>query len=513
MLLLNDADTAACQQAVQHIYRDLAREVAGVRPPQGESAWIVQQEQTQLSEEFEHSLQEQIDLGKFDAGFKERAMGLLAKYGVNASILADQLGDELVEVVARAIVEQQRRFRHQLRYSVLPYSPHESLFAPVAQTGPGSQANEEGVGPTLAEGIDAFCKAQAPKWTSKTRITHRAKLKLLLDCFGKDRRISTITTADLWAFIEGVQRLRRNYHTVSGQSFLSRQTEVVTARITAVTATGILARAKSFFRFAHERGYCAVNPAQVLTVTKPKQQKGLKSRRSFKVPELEKLFSAPLFCGCMSKSRRFEPGAMVIKDAFFWVPLLAFYTGARLGELIQLRLDDVIVEGATPHISINEEGSTTADKKHVKTEAGVRLVPLHPELMQLGFADFVGHRRKTCGKHVRLFWEIAYGADGLASSTFSKWWGRAMDKMGLDDPALTFHSFRHTAEDFYKTSLTPKYLIDQIMGHSDQSSAGEYGVGIDIATAFKIVASLQLPVSVTAILGNSEAPAAQEEVQ
>jgi integrase len=316
-----------------------------------------------------------------------------------------------------------------------------------------------------------------------------------MDCFGEDRRISTITSHDLWSFIEGVQRFRRTYHTAPGLSFVSRQTDAKEGRITAVTVTGILARCKSLFRWARKHEFCATNPAEVLSVTQPKQKKGQRSRRPFKALELKQLFSSPLFTGCRAASRRFEPGVVVVRDAYYWLPLLGFFTGARLGELVQLGFDDFEVDGPTPHISINEDGGTDAEIKHVKTDAGVRLVPLHPELLALGFGEFVKHRLKVRGKRQRLFWEIAYGADGQASSTFSKWWGRAMDKMGLDDPALTFHSFRHTAEDFFKTSLTPKYIIDQIIGHSDQTAAGDYGVGVDIVTTSEVVNGLKLPLS------------------
>lgn len=502
MLLLKEFEPTECREALGRFYRDLSNEVAGVRPPTGDDAWLMQMAQDQMSTEYERGVQHQIDIGQFSKEFREFALGHLGRYGLGGSI-PDDVVDELVIGVARAIVEQQKQFRHQLRNVVLPYMPSDPLFAASMASPPVQTELVEGVGPTIDEVIDAFCKWNELKWREKTLSTHRAKLKLLAECFGAHRRFATLTKADLWFFVGGVQRLRRNYHVAPQQSFLSRQTDAVTGRITAVTVTNILARIKSLFRWARERGYREDNPAEFLSVAAPKQQKGEKSRRSFKPHELTSVFSSPLFTGSKSASRRFEPGAMIIKDAYYWVPLLSYFTGARLGELVQLGFDDLILDNDAPHISINENNSPPGEKKHVKTEAGVRLIPIHPELIDLGFREFVSQRRKVRGKRVRLFWDIAYGADGQASTTFSKWWGRAMDKMGLGDSSLTFHSFRHTAEDFYKTSMTPKYLIDQIMGHSDQTSAGDYGVGVDIGTAYDIVRGLKLPVSLAALLGSN----------
>ena len=494
MLLLHDVDAAACHKALQQIYWDLAAEVAGVRSPRGEDAWIFKQEQEGLSVEAEQRLRAQLSDGGNLGELERIAEPMLARQGISRSLLTPDHWDELVAGVARAMIEAQRRYHYQISDSILPYLPVDPLFA--APSGIVSGAQEEAVGPTLPEAIDAFCKASAPKWTPKTRKTHHAKLKLLIDCFGNERRISTITTPDLWSFIEAVQRLRRNYHTSSGQSFLSRQTDVVAARITAVTAINILARVKSLFRWAHQRGYCASNPADVIAVTQPKQKKGTRSRRPFTASELERFFSCPLFTGCATTTRRFDAGSLIIKDAHYWLPILGYYTGARLGELIQLEIGDVELGGEAQFISINEDG----DQKHVKTEAGVRFVPLHPDLSKLGFAEFVASRRKSWAKG-RLFREIKYGADGQASTVFSKWFGRALDKAGLEDPALVFHSFRHTAEDYLRASKLPKYVIDQLMGHRDQSAAGEYGVGVSVIDAHEIMAELKLPVRLPSFIG------------
>jgi len=62
----------------------------------------------------------------------------------------------------------------------------------------------------------------------------------------------------------------------------------------------------------------------------------------------------------------------------------------------------------------------------------------HPDLVKLGFDKFVQRRASDSRAAKRLFYEIAYGADGQASTVFSKWFARMLDKVGLTDPAIVY---------------------------------------------------------------------------
>jgi integrase len=73
-----------------------------------------------------------------------------------------------------------------------------------------------------------------------------------------------------------------------------------------------------------------------------------------------------------------------------WAPLIALYTGARVGEIAQLYLRDFIVEDGHPCIRIDADN----DGQTVKTESSRRLVPLHPVLIELGLLDYVENLRR-----------------------------------------------------------------------------------------------------------------------
>ena len=70
----------------------------------------------------------------------------------------------------------------------------------------------------------------------------------------------------------------------------------------------------------------------------------------------------------------------------FWIPLLGLYTGAWLNEICQLDVADVLEIENVWCISINADGDP---KKSVKNQYGCRDVPIHDNLVQLGFLDYV----------------------------------------------------------------------------------------------------------------------------
>jgi len=66
-----------------------------------------------------------------------------------------------------------------------------------------------------------------------------------------------------------------------------------------------------------------------------------------------------------------------------WAPWLCAFTGARIGEIVQLRKKDVFQRGGLWFVLITPEGENTVKNK------AYRDVPLHPQLIDLGFLEFV----------------------------------------------------------------------------------------------------------------------------
>jgi integrase len=88
-----------------------------------------------------------------------------------------------------------------------------------------------------------------------------------------------------------------------------------------------------------------------------------------------------------------------------WAPWLCAYTGARVGEIVQLRRQDVrLRDDGVWIINITPEAGTVKDKE-------AREVVLHAHLAQLGFGDFVRGSKPgylflnaVVGKDIRGVW-------------------------------------------------------------------------------------------------------------
>ena len=65
-----------------------------------------------------------------------------------------------------------------------------------------------------------------------------------------------------------------------------------------------------------------------------------------------------------------------------WCPWLAAYSGARMGELTQLRGVDIVERDGIHAMKISPEAGTTKTGK-------ARIVPLHEHLIEQGFLAFV----------------------------------------------------------------------------------------------------------------------------
>lgn len=169
-----------------------------------------------------------------------------------------------------------------------------------------------------------------------------------------------------------------------------------------------------------------------------------------------------LFYNQSLKDRRLTPFR-------FWAVVLGAYTGARIGELAQLKITDIVEIESIPCIRIQEgEGQST------KTLAAQRLIPIHPKLIDLGLLNYVKELKRE-GK-TEWLWREMDGVDDKPD-TASSWGQRTILKTkGLPEGAC-FHSLRHTcatklSHSLAKIGLPATYEMD-LLGHSRSGSEGQ----------------------------------------
>ena len=197
-------------------------------------------------------------------------------------------------------------------------------------------------------------------------------------------------------------------------------------------------------------------------------------REPFTPAELWKLFAAPVF----TEGERPLGGR---GEAAFWLPLLGLFSGARQNELASLAVSDVRTDDASKVTAI----FITKDRergKRLKTRQSERAVPVHPELVKLGFLDYVQDIQYAHGDNAWLFPLIAPETKGVKA--WSKWFGRYIRSIGITDPAKVFHSFRHNFKDALRAAGVGQEVHDALTGHGTRGEVSrEYGTK-DMARRF-----------------------------
>jgi integrase len=159
--------------------------------------------------------------------------------------------------------------------------------------------------------------------------------------------------------------------------------------------------------------------------------------------------------------------------ALRWLPWLLCFTGARIGELAELRRCDVRNEGAVPILDIRPTEVRAGKNKTMQ-----RMIPLHPAVIAEGFLDYVaGLPPDPAGP---LFPSITASKNGARATNAQAEHGRWMrGTVGIKDPRkVPAHSWRHRMEDELRKVRALPEVQDAITGrHNPRNAGADYGKG------------------------------------
>lgn len=230
-------------------------------------------------------------------------------------------------------------------------------------------------------------------------------------------------------------------------------------------------------------------------------------REAWAGAELAALFGSPVWKGCDAFFRS-QDGPHVIRDWRFWLPLLAMFQGARLEEFADLRRRDLGCDGGTWFFRIREgedrragrrdQDGRRAQARRLKNTAATRVVPLHPELIRLGFLQHVAAAAPHAGDP--LFPDLEpQGPDGKRGPRATRWFVNYRRAVGVYREGVGMHAFRHSANTRLRDAMTTeqhKRHIDYMLGHSAAGGgegAARYDKGPGLKAAAETLALLQYP--------------------
>lgn len=283
-----------------------------------------------------------------------------------------------------------------------------------------------------------------------------------------DIDVTTIGRQDTMAFKEVLLKLpSTSKHSITKLS-LAKQVEIAKSQSMKLLSTATVRKQlnaiSAVFQYAYDQLLIDLNPAHGLTKDLKKVQvKDVSVDKGYSKADLSKIFNSDLMIG------KHLPQVADYGVAPIWLPILCYYTGARIEEMAQLGVNDLgFSDSSIYYLSINADG----EDKTVKNVGSVRHIPLHQDLLELGFVEYVN----SLPKGGRIFPKLKINNRGKYSRNISKWLENYFrGKLNTDPDVSPMHGFRHTFKTLARDAGIPKDISDELNGHSSGGVSQTYG--------------------------------------
>ena len=306
---------------------------------------------------------------------------------------------------------------------------NREFFAPIATTAPAThQQQRPATVLTVQDAMRKWLAAIAADTLPKTFTIKRAAIAGLLQSVGPGYPLPDITRIDLSNHYqrladEGIATPTR----VNKQSYLG-----------------------GFFDWLIAAGYYTQpNPARnhVAYGNSAKRKRKKLGFRAFDLDQVGVLFAPSALAELPSSAR--------------WAALLGLYTGGRASEIGQLLVADIDFgrNGSVPTIQVSDEG----EFQRLKSEVSQRVVPIHPELVALGFLEYVAGLPASGRLFPRAKADAVNGAGNWISKAFSR--HLAKHDKSWPEAKRGFHSLRKTVIQQMQGAGVASEMRAQIVGH------------------------------------------------
>lgn len=240
--------------------------------------------------------------------------------------------------------------------------------------------------------------------------------------------------------------------------------EAVSARLAAKTIQKVyVPTIKAVFRWAFDTDRLPDNPAATMRVDAPRVT--VTREKGFNNDEAEAL---------LRYARDYEPfvtqngrplEGVKMTAAKRWISLIAAHTGARVGEIAQLRREDFREEQGVIIARITPDAGATKTGEY-------RDVPLHPQLIDLGLMDYIASIPSgpifTTATKPEKYREAAK----KVANTVGSW----LRDSGLVPPDVwPSHGFRHAFKTRGREAEIQDRVLDAIQGHAPRTMGDTYG--------------------------------------
>jgi integrase len=360
----------------------------------------------------------------------------------------DVPSETLAELVRRGLLELNRRHRARLAddhgrsfFDQLfdPARPAMLTFGKLAEQHLRLIEDDAAINALGAKGLDR----------------QRATIALVREIVGDDTPVDAVDYDTCLHVRTILARLPANRTKLYGDLPLAQAIERAAKDgkplLSPVTQERYLVALRDLLDLAAKKRLIPVNPAEGLRPIKRDAISSGDKRKPFTLQQIADFFQSAFYTECAKHTSPFAHDKTAWR---FWLPLLCLYLGMRPNETAQMHVADLkYTSKGTAYLDVvataddDEADLAASAKKTVKTTNSRRRIPLHPELIKVGFLQYVEQRKKA-GIGPRLFPDLKpdkYGNHATyALKRFRDTYLPAAIKM---EPRQSFYSSRHSWRD------------------------------------------------------------------
>src|ERR1700730_6098918 len=248
---------------------------------------------------------------------------------------------------------------------------------------------------------------------------------------------------------------------------------LITEKRAAITVREIwLSASRRVFSWAREHKRVRQNPFKEVKVDVPRKVQTREDGRSFTAAEASIILKASL---------AYQKPDTPTERTRRWVPWLCAYSGARSGEITQLRGGDIEDRNGFYVMKLTPEAGTVKTGKP-------RVVPIHEHLIAQGFIEMVQqvgkgalfYNDKTPQKKSNDPLKPSRSRADTARAHLGTW----VRGLGVDDPELSpNHAWRHLFKRIGDEIGMAEKMNDAITGHTQATEGRKYGPPTALAMA------------------------------
>jgi integrase len=322
---------------------------------------------------------------------------------------------------------------------------------------------------------EAEANGTNPKWVDK----QKANISLLREIIGDATPIHEVDYDACLRVRSLLARIPANrnklYPDAPIDAAIARAEAQGKPPLSSITQEVYLGTLRSILDLATKKRLIPVNPADGM---KPVRRDAIASsarRRPFTLEQIKQFFASRFYQECA----RYDPPYSRDPEGWrFWLPLLCLFMGMRPNEACQMGPRDLKrTRPGTYYVEViaSEEEGEDSRRKTVKTASSRRRIPVHPELIKIGFLVYVEERLRA--RHEWLFPDLQPDRYGNHAAYALKRFRESFLPQAIAlERRQSFYSFRHSFRDALRRIEAPPDALQALGGWSQgKLTSDDYG--------------------------------------